>query len=166
VLTNWLDPSVTDETDPLSADPALDPFNPDNGPPYSAEFQQAYRQAQRARNERITNWCYLGEPVRANYGVFGIGTLNTLRTWLSRWSLRTSQCTAAPHLRRITVPSLVVQATSDTGVFEDDARALFDAIGTADKRLEFIKADHYLLEPAGSRAQAADLIAAWVAGKS
>jgi hypothetical protein len=47
-----------------------------------------------------------------------------------------------------------------------DARALFDAIGAADKRLEFIKADHYLLEPEGSRTQAADLIAAWVADKS
>jgi pimeloyl-ACP methyl ester carboxylesterase len=171
VLTNWLDPSVTDESDPLSADPALDPFNTGNGPPYSAEFQRRYRQAQRARNERITdwalterrpNWCYLGEPVRANYGVFGIGTMNTLRTWLSMWSLRTSQCTAAPHLRRITVPSLVVHASADTGVFESDARALFHAMGATDKRLEFIKADHYLLEPAGARTQAADLIAAWV----
>src|SRR3984957_16027993 len=56
VLTNWLDPSVTDERDPLSVDPALDPFNPDNGPPYSAEFQSRYRTAQRARNERITDW--------------------------------------------------------------------------------------------------------------
>ncbi|HEX6933918.1 MAG TPA: alpha/beta hydrolase [Streptosporangiaceae bacterium] len=208
VLTNWLDPSVTDETDVLSVDPALDPFNPENGPPYDAEFQKRYREAQRARNERITdwalarlaalaqtrardrlfnlyrtwadlrmidpaiepsdrrpNWCYLGEPVRANYGVFGIGTLNTLRTWLSMWSLRTSQCTAAPHLRRITVPSLVVHATADTGVFSSDARALYDAIGGADKRLEFIKADHYLLEPAGARAQAADLIASWVAAQ-
>src|ERR1700733_3382659 len=36
VLTAWLDPSVTDEADPVSADPALDPFNADNGPPYSA----------------------------------------------------------------------------------------------------------------------------------
>ena len=27
VLTSWLDASVTDETDPVSADPALDPFN-------------------------------------------------------------------------------------------------------------------------------------------
>src|SRR5215467_2177441 len=56
VLTNWLDPSVTDERDPVSADPALDPFNPENGPPYSSEFQQRYRAAQRARNERITDW--------------------------------------------------------------------------------------------------------------
>jgi pimeloyl-ACP methyl ester carboxylesterase len=209
VLTNWLDPSVTDEADPLSADPSLDPFNPGNGPPYSEEFQQTYRAAQRARNDRITdwalaqlaalrgtrardrlfnvyrawadlrmvdpaiepsdrrpNWCYLGEPVKANYGVFGIGALSTLRSWLSMWSLRTSQCTAAPHLRRITVPSLVVHATADTGVFESDARAMFGALGAADKRLEFLRADHYLLEPAGARAHAADLIAGWVAAKS
>src|SRR5215469_9916852 len=56
VLTNWLDPSVTNEADPLSVDPALDPFNPDNGPPFPAEFQARYRAAQRARNERITGW--------------------------------------------------------------------------------------------------------------
>src|SRR5207245_6066145 len=148
------------------------------GAPFSDDCHRRHRQAQRARNERITdwalselaaladtrardrlftlyrtwadlrmidpaiepsdrrpNWCCLGEPVKANYGVFGIGTLNTLRTWLSMWSLRTSQCTAAPHLRRITVPSLVVHATADTGVFESDARALFDAIGAADKRI-------------------------------
>jgi pimeloyl-ACP methyl ester carboxylesterase len=207
VLTAWLDPSVTDETDPLSADPALDPFSPGHGPPYTEEFQRRYRRAQRRRNERITdwalaqldaltgtrardrlfpvyrtwadlrmidpaiepsdrrpNWCYLGEPVRANYGVFGIGSLSTLRTWLSMWSLRTSQCTAAPHLRRIAVPSLVVHATADTGVYESDARAVHAALGAADKRLEFLRADHYLLEPAGARAEAADLVAAWVAG--
>jgi pimeloyl-ACP methyl ester carboxylesterase len=206
VFTAWLDPSVTDETDPLSADPALDPFNPDNGPPYSEDFQLRYRAAQRARNERITdwalgqldalagtrardrlftvarswadlrmidpaiepsdrkpNWCYLGEPVKANYGVFGVGTVSTLRTWLSMWSLRTSQCTAAPHLARITLPSLVVHATADACVYENDARTLYDSLAAADKTLEFVKADHYLLEPAGVREQAADLIAAWTA---
>jgi pimeloyl-ACP methyl ester carboxylesterase len=206
VLTSWLDPSVTDETDPLSLDPELDPFNPAHGPPFGEEFQQEYRQAQRARNERITdwalaqlaamqatrakdrlfgvyrtwadlrmidpsiepsdrrpNWCYLGEPVRANYGVFGVGTQSTLRSWLSMWSLRFSQCTAAPHLRRITVPSLVIHATADTGVYESDARGLFEALAAPDKHLETIKADHYLLEPASARTEAADLIAAWVA---
>jgi pimeloyl-ACP methyl ester carboxylesterase len=205
VLTAWLDPSVTDELDPLSADPALDPFATGNGPPFSDEFQLRYRAAQRDRNERITdwalrqldelrasrardrlflvyrswadlrmidpsiepsdrrpNWCYLGEPVRANYGVFGVGTVSTLRTWLSMWSLRTSQCTAAPHLARITVPSLVVHATADACVYEGDARGLHTAIAAADKTLEFIKADHYLREPDGARQQAAGLIAAWV----
>lgn len=205
VLTAWLDPSVTDETDPLSADPGLDPFNAANGPPYSREFQARYRAAQRMRNERITdwalaqldalahtrardrlftlsrawadlrmidpsiepsdrrpNWCYLGDPMKANYGVFGVGTVSTLRTWLSMWSLRTSQCTAAPHLARITLPSLVVHATADACVYDSDARALYDALAAGDKTLEFIKADHYLQEPAGSRERAADLIASWV----
>ena len=205
VLTAWLDPSVTDESDPVSADATLDPFNPENGPPYGPEFQARYRAAQRGRNERITdwalgqldelrqtrardrlftvfrswadlrmidpsiepsdrrpNWCYLGDPMKANYGVFGVGTVSTLRSWLSMWSLRTSQCVAAPHLARITLPALVVHATADACVYESDARALYAALASADKALEFIKADHYLQEPAGARTQAADLIASWV----
>jgi pimeloyl-ACP methyl ester carboxylesterase len=209
VLTAWLDASVTDEGDPLSVDPALDPWDPRNGPPYGADFQRRYRAAQRARNERITdwaleqldllagtrardrlftvprswadlrmidpliepsdrrpNWCYLGDPKRANYGVFGVGTVSTLRSWLSMWSVRTSQCTAAPHLARITVPSLVVHATADTGVYASDARSLYDAIAAADKTLELIKADHYLQDPDGARTQAADLIAAWLTSRA
>jgi pimeloyl-ACP methyl ester carboxylesterase len=205
VLTAWLDPSVTDESDPLSVDPELDPFNPGNGPPFSRKFQVRYRAAQRARNERITdwalaqldalsqtrardrlftlsrtwadlrmidpsiepsdrrpNWCYLGDPAKANYGVFGIGTVSTLRTWLSMWSLRTSQCNAAPHLARITLPSLVIHATADACVYESDAHSLYDALAAEDKTLEFIKADHYLQEPDGSREKAADLIASWL----
>jgi len=57
----------------------------------------------------------------------------------------------------------VLHASDDTGVYESDAWALFEALGAADKSLEFIGADHYLLEPDGARAQAADLIAAWIA---
>lgn len=56
VLTAWLDPSVTDETDPLSVDPALDMFDPAHGPPYDADFVSAYRSAQYERNHRITRW--------------------------------------------------------------------------------------------------------------
>ena len=116
-------------------------------------------------SDRRPNRCYLGDPMRANYGVFGVGTVSTLRSWLSMWSLRTSQCTAAPHLARITRPALVIHATADTGVYESDARALYGALAAPDKTLEFIKADHYLQEPDGARSQAADLIAAWVTGR-
>ncbi len=57
VLTSWLDPSVTDESDPLGVDAALDMYNPGNGPPYSEEFAARYRAAQVARNGHITQWC-------------------------------------------------------------------------------------------------------------
>jgi len=60
ILMSMIDPSVTDEADPLSCDPSLDPFNPDNGfrqPPdssrYSPAFVDTYRRAQRERVARI-----------------------------------------------------------------------------------------------------------------
>ena len=58
VLTEWFDPSVTDETDPTSCDPALNMYDEANGPPYSESFIADYRAAQVARNHRITDWCY------------------------------------------------------------------------------------------------------------
>ena len=73
--------------------------------------------------------CYAGDPKTANFSPRGIGLTNTLRTWLSMWSLRDSHCRGAPHLQRITQPALVVQSTADTGVFPSDAQAIYDALG-------------------------------------
>jgi len=205
VLTNWFDPSIVDETDPTSVDPELDMYNPDNGPPYSAEFVERYRAAQVARNHRITAWaleelervraagcidrvfnlyrawadlryldgsldpsdrevgvCYLGPPKVFNYSPYGIGATNTLRTWLSMWSLETSQCRGAPHLGRIRVPSLVVQSMGDAGVYPVDAHTIHDALGAEDKALEFIAGDHYLERPTDARDVVADLVAGWL----
>ena len=53
VYTEWLDPAIVDESDPTRRDPALDMFDAANGPPYSAEFLEAYRAAQLARSARI-----------------------------------------------------------------------------------------------------------------
>jgi pimeloyl-ACP methyl ester carboxylesterase len=57
-LTEWLDASILDESDPANRDPELDLYNPDNPnqPPYSPEFLKRYRQAQVDRNRRITKW--------------------------------------------------------------------------------------------------------------
>lgn len=205
VLTNWFDPSITDEADPTSVDPALDIYEPDNGPPYSSEFMLRYRAAQVARNHRITKWakqelkriraqgcfdrmfnlyrtwadprcldasldpndrevgvCYLGPPKFFNYSPFGIGSSNTIRTWLSMWSLETSQCRGIPHLERIKIPSLVVQSMADTGVFPVDARVIHDNLAAEDKRLEFIPGDHYLQNPGNAREGVADLVASWL----
>ena len=60
ILMQMIDPSVTDEADPLSCDPALDPFDAANGyrqPPessrYQPEFIARFRMAQRARVQRL-----------------------------------------------------------------------------------------------------------------
>jgi len=204
VLTAWLDPSVTDESDPLSVDPSLDLFDAGSVPPYSAEFLARYREAQAARNHRITEWChaelarlaergawdrtfsvyrvwadprfldlsvdpsdrevgcYFGDPRRANYSAFGIGGVSTCRSWLDMWSLRDSNCRAEPHLARISEPSLVIQSTADQGCYPSDARSIHDALGSTEKRLEFVPGDHYLLTPPSARDDVADLIADWV----
>ncbi len=80
VLTDWMDPSVIDETDPTSIDQSLNMYNPENGPPYSDEFIRKYRAAQIARNNRITDWVS-GELDRLQqHGLFD-RAFNMFRTW-------------------------------------------------------------------------------------
>jgi pimeloyl-ACP methyl ester carboxylesterase len=59
-FTHHLDPSLTDEADPFSYDPALDLYNPDNGfrvPPgvtkYTPEFIKRVEAAQQERGRRL-----------------------------------------------------------------------------------------------------------------
>ncbi len=56
ILTEWLDPSVIDERDPVSIDSELNLFAPSLSPPFAPEFVARYRAAQVARNNRITDW--------------------------------------------------------------------------------------------------------------
>ena len=55
LLLKWIDPSVTDENDPLAIDPKLDIFNPKNGPPFDSQFVSKIRNAQRERSALITD---------------------------------------------------------------------------------------------------------------
>lgn len=205
VLTAWLDPSVTDEADPLSIDADLDLFAAGRNVPLDLDFLERYRAAQEARNHQITEWaidelarlsaagtwdrvfnvhrtwadprfvdltidpseralgCYGGDASRANRTPFGLAATCTLRSWLSMWSLRESQCVGAPHLGRIDVPALVVQSTADRGVYPSDARAVHDALASSDKTLEFLAGEHYF--ETGGRDDVADLIAAWIVAR-
>jgi pimeloyl-ACP methyl ester carboxylesterase len=205
VLTNWMDASVLDETDPTRTDPALDPFNPENGPPYSQAFIAKYREGQRARNQRITDWakaelarlkaagipdrifplfrtwadlrfmdpaidpserpcpaCYAGSPPLANRNPLGIGRANTLRAWLSMWSLETSHCRGEAQLTKLELPSLVIQSLGDTGVFPSDARQIFQALAATDKTLEFLPGAHYFEDADQNRQRVADVMTAWI----
>ena len=80
VLTAWMDASVVDETDAVASDAALDLFDHENGPPYSAEFVTAYRAAQVARNHAITDWAE-AELKRVRAAGFSDRPFTVLRTW-------------------------------------------------------------------------------------
>ena len=57
-MTEWLDPSVTDELNPDRRDREFDIYAADcpYRPPFAPEYVARFREAQRARNRRITNW--------------------------------------------------------------------------------------------------------------
>jgi len=57
-LSEWLDPSVSDERNPGERDVELDIYNPKNPnqPPYDEAYIARYRAAQLARMRRITAW--------------------------------------------------------------------------------------------------------------
>jgi esterase/lipase len=78
------------------------------------------------------------------------------------WSLRDSYCSGVPHLQRIDEPALILQGDADTGVFPRDAQLVHDSLASVDKRLEMIKGDHYLLEPANARNKVAGIITEWL----
>ena len=57
-LTEWIDPSILDESAPFARSPEFniyDPKNP-NQPAYTPDYEARYRAAQIARNRRITDW--------------------------------------------------------------------------------------------------------------
>ena len=56
LLLDIIDPSVIDELDPDTRDPALDIYGGSISAPYSAAFIERYREAQLARVRRITAW--------------------------------------------------------------------------------------------------------------
>jgi pimeloyl-ACP methyl ester carboxylesterase len=56
LMRHWIDPSVTDEREALSRDPALDLFDPRNAPPYGREFLDRFRAAQVARYQKVDSW--------------------------------------------------------------------------------------------------------------
>jgi pimeloyl-ACP methyl ester carboxylesterase len=89
VLTSWMDASVIDEADMLLSDPELDPFQPRRTPPFEESFVNRYRQAQRDRNERITQWAQAKLRALRDQGAYD-ELFTVKRTWADLRFLDTS----------------------------------------------------------------------------
>ena len=89
-------------------------------------------------------------PDLFNYGPFGFSRMITPEAWLSTWSGLSSNASIPARGGTVTVPSLVIGYTGDNGVFRDDARLIFDSLGSTDKCLLEVDGDHYGFPLAGS----------------
>lgn len=96
-----------------------------------------------------------------NYSPPGLVGATTLRGWLSMWSLEDSQCRGIEHFKHVTVPSLVIQAMADRGVFPSDAQQIYDALASKDKTLSFLPGGHFFEGGPGERAGVTKTIAEW-----
>lgn len=72
LMARWIDPSVTDETDPLATDPSLDLYAGTVQPPYEAAFLQRFRAAQAGRLARIEAW--VDERLQTLRAAYGAGS--------------------------------------------------------------------------------------------
>jgi hypothetical protein len=143
--TAWRDAIAVDfvrvyrtEADPRYVDPSLDPSDRDYG----------------------SLWTH--RPDLFNYGPFGFARVVTPEAWLSTWSGLSSNASIPARGSVVTVPAIVVGYTGDNGVFREDARLIFDSIGSTDKRLIEVAGDHYGFPLAGSSTWGRDLAIATI----
>ena len=64
------------------------------------------------------------------------------------------------------MPTLLIEADGDSGVFPSDGDALLGAVAATDKTRVTIAGDHYFLRPDGARDLVADTIAEWVSART
>lgn len=208
LLVEMLDPSIVDESSPFERDADLDMFDKRNEPPYDREWLARYREAQRARNERLTDYALdqiarvrelsdgrvndvpmvvhatcadprnvdltidpsdreagtlWGDAAVANLIPTTLGHFTSAQSWLSQWSLRTSNGNGPQRLARTDVPVHVIYGTADQACFPEHARQLFDAVPHGRKKISAIAGGkHYLNGQAELTETMADVLVGWI----
>jgi pimeloyl-ACP methyl ester carboxylesterase len=101
-----------------------------------------------------------GPAETANLMPASLGHYSSLRSWLSQWSIETTNCHGPTQISRVSVPVLVMYGTADQACFESDALSLYDAVAHDRKRLIPIKgATHYFQgQPEMLRQALADML--------
>jgi pimeloyl-ACP methyl ester carboxylesterase len=94
-------------------------------------------------SERNAGTLFSYRPDLSNYMEFGFGRVCTPRAWLSTWSATSSNADVVSNAAKVTVPSLVINYRGDNAIFPADAKAAFDALGSADKQFDSAPGDHY-----------------------
>lgn len=136
-LLQSIDPSVTEEADPLSCDPELDMFNPENGydpetgtARYDRGWLQHYREAQRARHLR------LDAVARAQIAREREGSETARATGMTAYALIQAKRRAVPH-RLLTIYRTVANPAYLDLSIDPNARPVGTIFGGPTARPEF-----------------------------
>jgi pimeloyl-ACP methyl ester carboxylesterase len=119
-------------------------------------------------NERPLGSIFAADPLVGNYAGTGLARVVSPRGWLSTWSGLSSRAVLTENLRKVTVPTLIVNPLGDSDIFPADAHAFFEASAAEDKQLvELEQAGHYLTPLAGStlpdpRERLIDILVPWL----
>ncbi len=107
-------------------------------------------------------------PDITNFGSVGFAKISTPRAWLSTWSYDRTRAALRLTVGDIDAPALVIGYRGDTCVFPAELTETTAALGSTDKRLEWLAGDHYGLLSEGAddsgRRAAANLITEWMHG--
>lgn len=79
----------------------------------------------------------------SNYGSLGFARVCTPESWLSNWSAFHSNAGMERCAPAIGQPTLMIEYTGDNSVFPDEARRIFDAIGSERKVRRRIHGNHH-----------------------
>jgi pimeloyl-ACP methyl ester carboxylesterase len=106
-------------------------------------------------------------PDHTNYADNGFARILTPRAWLSQWSGQSSRAVVLENLPKVVVPTLIVGFTGDNAILPSTGRAMFEHSPAADKKLHYVRADHFGFPlPAhpdsGGRKEAGAIVTAWL----
>jgi pimeloyl-ACP methyl ester carboxylesterase len=119
-------------------------------------------------NERPLGSIFAPDPLVGNLVTGGLGRVMTPRGWLSTWSGLSSKAILAQNLKRVTVPTIIVNALGDSDIFPPDAAGAFESAAASDKEFhELHGAAHYLNRVPGTtgpdpREQLVELLVPWL----
>lgn len=114
-------------------------------------------------NDREAGRCYLGDPKVVNNGPVGLARFNTLRSWLSQWSIDDSNADGLKCAAKISKPVLVIGNTADDACTPSHTHRLFNAVAHNDKELYEVKgANHYYFGQKVQLLDASNKITEWL----
>jgi len=114
-------------------------------------------------NDREPGRCYLGDPQVVNNGPVGLARFNTLRSWLSQWSIDDSNADGLKCGAQISKPVLVIGNSADDACTPSHTHRLFDSIAHNNKELYEVKgANHYYFGQKEQLLDASNRITQWL----